>query len=123
MTQQGWGVGDGGEDELQRVIQTGQLRFSESFLEASMIFSRVWEGEHWPTLVIELLTEKGGSQRMVDIVRQVEPNDAGGPLRFEVGVFSGVKSLGLPGVWRTKGEELNGSRPNDYSSIFGVKLR
>ena len=54
----GGGWGDGGQEEFQRVIQTSLLRFSESFLEASVIFSRIWEGEHWPTLVIELLVEK-----------------------------------------------------------------
>ena len=39
-------VGGGeGREEFQRVTQTGQLKFYESFLEASVIFSRIWEGE------------------------------------------------------------------------------
>ena len=39
----GWGEGGdwgGGGDEFQRVTQTGQLRLSESFLYASVIFLR-----------------------------------------------------------------------------------
>ena len=60
----------------------------------------------------------------------MEPDDAGGPLRFEVGVFfAGVEILGWPGVGRTEGEELPGGRSNDnsglleYDSVDGGKKR
>ena len=49
----------GGEDEFQRVTQACQLRFSESFLEASVTFSSVCGGEHWLTFGLEFLAEKG----------------------------------------------------------------
>ena len=49
----------------------------------------------------------------------MEPDNAGGPLRFEVGAFfAGVESLGWPGVRRTKCEELPGGRSNDYSGFL-----
>jgi hypothetical protein len=52
----GWG---GGEDELQRVTQACQWRFSDSFLEASVTFSIVCGGEHWLTSGLEFPAEKG----------------------------------------------------------------
>jgi hypothetical protein len=58
----GWGEGGdwgGGGDKFQRVTQAGQLRLSESFLDASVTFSCVMGGEHWLTSLLELPAEKG----------------------------------------------------------------
>ena len=59
----GWGRGGGGwgggEEESQRVTQIGQLRFSESFLDASVTFSCVCVGENWLTFELEFPAEKG----------------------------------------------------------------
>ena len=56
---------------------------------------------------------------MVDIVGEMEPDNTGGPLRPEVGVFLlVVLRLSWSGVWWAKGEKFTGGRANDYSSFL-----
>jgi hypothetical protein len=50
------GVGD---EELQRVTQTGQLHSSMCFLNVSMVFSWIWVGVQQLTTVIGSAAEKG----------------------------------------------------------------
>ena len=52
-------MGGGVEEEFQRVTQTGQLKSSMSFLDASMVFSRIWVGVQQLTTVIGSAAEKG----------------------------------------------------------------
>jgi hypothetical protein len=56
------------------------------------------------------------SQRLVDIVGEVEPDNTGGPLRPEVGAFGG--RLSWSGVRWAKGEKFTRGRANDYSSFL-----
>ena len=52
------------------------------------------------------------SQRLVDIVGEMEPDDTGGPLRPEVGTFLlGVLRLSWSGVRWAKGENSTGVEP------------
>ena len=56
------------------------------------------------------------SQRLVDIVGEMEPDSTGGPLRPEVGVFLfGVLRLSWSGVRWAKGDKFTRGRANDYS--------
>ena len=56
---------------------------------------------------------------MVDIVGEVEPDNTGGPLRPEIGVFFwGVLRLSCSGVRWAKGEKFTGGRTNDYSGFL-----
>ena len=57
------------------------------------------------------------SQGLVDIIGNVEPDDAGGSLGS--GVFWGIFRLSWSGVWKTKVRNSPGGA-NDYSGFLGT---